>query len=146
MTASTVILDDRLLLRVLLDGAADQLLEHPTYTTGLWYHRLARAIADPGIRGSLTRLVDGDPAGRALVITGALARLPDEVGLLSMRDLGWLMAELVADGVRLNLTSLEALAAAIHLGAEIHLSERGPNPNLIVAAARRGIPVRLVAA
>ncbi|MCU1372654.1 MAG: hypothetical protein JWO77_3848 [Ilumatobacteraceae bacterium] len=47
---------------------------------------------------------------------------------------------------RLNLISVEALAAAIHLDADICMQTPGHNPHLAAAATERGIPVHLVAA
>ncbi len=49
------------------------------------------------------------------------------------------------NGVRLNLMSLAALAAAEQLGAEIWLAIADENPQLIAAAQQRGIRTRLVA-
>lgn len=49
------------------------------------------------------------------------------------------------NAVRLNLMSLEALAAAEQLGAEICLAIADENPQLIAAAQQIGIPARLVA-
>ena len=54
------------------------------------------------------------------------------------------MAQLLQDGVRLNLMSLEALAAAEGQGAEICLAAADENPQLLNAAASRGTPTRLV--
>jgi hypothetical protein len=54
------------------------------------------------------------------------------------------MAQLLEEGVRLNLLSLEALAAAHHQGAELCLAEADQNPQLLAAAAARGTSVRLI--
>ncbi len=70
--------------------------------------------------------------------------LPLSIGLTSLRSLGWHMADLVASGSRLNLLSLEALAAAEHLGAEICLATGDNNPPLCQAADHRGTALRLV--
>jgi hypothetical protein len=87
--------------------------------------------------------------GRAVpgVATSALrsiACLPETVGLISLPELAWPMARLLDEGVRLNLMSLEALAAAEHLGAELCLAAVDENPPLIDAALARGIPTRLL--
>jgi hypothetical protein len=74
----------------------------------------------------------------------SLVELPETIGLVSLRSLGWLMASFIADGLRLNLLSLEALAAAEMLDAEICLAEADNNPTLLDAASRRGVSVRLV--
>jgi hypothetical protein len=70
--------------------------------------------------------------------------LPDTIGLISLRALGWPMAQLVSSGVRLNLMSLEALAAAERLDAELCLAAADENPPLCDAAAMRGVPVRII--
>jgi hypothetical protein len=54
------------------------------------------------------------------------------------------MANLLRTGLRLNLMSLEALAAADHHGAELCLATADENPSLLSAAASRGIPARLI--
>jgi hypothetical protein len=143
---STVLLDDHLLLRVLLDD------EPPTLrpggatiaTTGLWYHRLCRALADDTIIGSMSRRLGAVDDAVATDVVGAVIELPDTVELVSLRELAWPMAELVHTGVRLNLLSLEALAAARQLGAEICLAERDANGPLREAASMLGVDVRTV--
>lgn len=109
-----VLVDDHILLRVLLGDEPTELRPPGTAiaTTGLWYHRLCRALADRAVVGSLSRRLG---AVGQQVASGALAsvvELPEEVELVSLRSLGWPMAELVHTGARLNLLSLEALAAA----------------------------------
>jgi hypothetical protein len=74
----------------------------------------------------------------------AVIELPDTIGLVSLRSLGWPMASLITDGLRLNLLSLEALAAAEMLDAEICMAEADNNPTLLEAASLRGVSVRLV--
>jgi hypothetical protein len=141
-----VIIDDHLLLQVLLGNEPAAL--RPTggelVTTGLWYHRLCRALADRTVTGSMSRSLGDVDAHIATGAVRSVVELPDTIGLVSLRSLGWPMAALIADGVRLNLLSLEALAAAEMLGAEICLAEVDENPTLLVAAAERGIAVRLV--
>lgn len=141
-----VIVDDHILLRILLDDEPRE-LRLPgarAYTTGLWYHRLCRAISNPSVAGVMSRSL-----GRALpnVASSALrsvASLPETVGLLSLRELAWPMARLLEEGVRLNLLSLEALASAEHLDAELCLAAGDENPQLIGAAAARGVNARLI--
>ena len=113
-------------------------------TTGLWYHRLCRAVSNPAVGGALSRRIGrADPSVGAAAL-GAVTALPDAVGLLSLRELAWPMARLLDDGVRLNLLSLEALAAAEHLGAELCLAVVDENPQLLAAARSRGTPTRLI--
>lgn len=141
-----VVVDDHLLLQLLLN-VEPQTFTPPgarVFTTGLWYHRLCRAVASRAGTGALSRsLGQADPvvAGSAV---RAVTSLPETVGLLSLRDLAWPMARLLDGGVRLNLMSLEALAAAKHLGGELCLAAVDENPPLLAAATARGIPTRLV--
>ncbi len=142
---STALLDDHLLLAMLLD-------EHPDLpgsdiaTTGLWYHRLARALTASRVEGAMSgALGDVDQEVSRSVIE-AMSELPDDVQLVSLRTLAGPMARLVADGVRLNLLSLEALAAAEHLDAEICLAEEDLNEPLVAAAIDRDVAIRVVLA
>ena len=50
-----------------------------------------------------------------------LLTLPEEIGLMSLRDLGPSIGRLRSRH-RLNILGMEALAAAIHLEAHVHLS------------------------
>ncbi len=113
-------------------------------TTGLWYHRLCRALADDTIIGSMSRRLGAVDDAVATDVVGAVIELPDIVELVSLRQLAWPMAELVHTGVRLNLLSLEALAAARQLTAEICLAEQDANGPLREAASILGVDVRTV--
>jgi hypothetical protein len=54
------------------------------------------------------------------------------------------MARLLDDGVRLNLLSLEALAAAEQMNAELCLAAVDENPQLLAATHARGTPTKLI--
>ncbi len=141
-----VLVDDHLLLRMLL-GEEPHELRLPgarVYTTGLWYHRLCRAISNRSVTGVMSRTLGrADPAVATSAIRSITA-LPDTIGLLSLRDLAWPMARLLDEGVRLNLMSLEALAAAEHQGAELCLADADENPQLLEVAAARDRPARII--
>ena len=143
---STVLLDDHLLLRVLLDDEPPDL--RPTgatiATTGLWYHRLCRALADHAVVGSMSRRLGTVDDAVAANVVGAVIDLPDTIELVSLRTVGWSMGQLVHAGARLNLLSLEALAAAKHLAAEVCLAEVDDNDPLREAAVVFGVDVRVV--
>lgn len=113
-------------------------------TTGLWYHRLCRALADEKVVGSISRQLGDVDDAVASGVLGTVIDLPDTIELVSLRRLGWSMGELVHSGARLNLLSLEALAAAQQLSAEICLAEVDDNAPLRSAAAAFGITVRTV--
>jgi hypothetical protein len=141
-----VIVDDHLLLQILLDEEPPdfRIPGARIFTTGLWYHRLCRAVSGHEVTGAMSRhLGRADPVVAAST-TGAIIRLPETIGLISLRDLGWPMAQLLRDGVRLNLMSLEALAAAESQRAELCLAAADENPQLLDAARSRGTPARLV--
>lgn len=141
-----VIIDDHLLLRILLNEEPHELRRPGTqvFTTGLWYHRLCRAVGSREVTGALSRsLGRADPAVATSAVRAAMA-LPDSIGLLSLRELAWPMARLLDGGVRLNLMSLEALAAAEHQDAELCLAAIDENPQLLAAARARGTPARLI--
>jgi hypothetical protein len=143
-----VVVDDHLLLRILLDDEPSELRlgGGRIATTGLWYHRLGRALADTTITGTMSQsLGDADPQLAAAAVE-AVTELPETISLTSLRSLAWPMANLVAHGERLNLLSLEALAAAQHLGAELCLAAADENPPLVEAARRHDVSVRVVMA
>jgi len=143
---SIVLVDDHVLLRVLLDD------EPPTLrpagaaiaTTGLWYHRLCRALADKSVVGSMSRRLGAVDDAVASKVVGAVVDLPDTVELVSLRMLGWPMGQLIHAGARLNLMSLEALGAARHLSAEVCLADADDNLPLRAAATEFGVVVRTI--
>lgn len=141
-----VVIDDHLLLRILLGDEPAELRPRggTISTTGLWYHRLCRALADQTVTGAMSRSLGHVEAQTAAGAVRAIIELPESIGLTSLRSLSWPMASLISSGVRLNLMSLEALAAAEHLGAEICLAAADHNPALHDAAKQRGVPLRLV--
>jgi hypothetical protein len=146
VTDSRIVVDDHLLLRILLDDEPPELRPGAAQilTTGPWYHRLCRSIGDRTVIGVFSReLGRADPVIAAAAIE-AVTSLPDSIGLVSLRELAWPMARLVDEGVRLNLMSLEALAAAEHLDAELCLARVDENPPLLAAAQARGRATRLL--
>jgi hypothetical protein len=141
-----VIVDDHLLLQILLDEEPPNLRVPGAliFTTGLWYHRLCRAVSVNEVTGAMSRRLGRADPVVAAAAAGAITTLPETIELLSLRELAWPMAQLLQDGFRLNLMSLEALAAAESQGAELCLAAADDNPQLLDAAASRGTPARLV--
>lgn len=141
-----VIVDDHLLLRILIDDEPPDLRAPGArvLTTGIWYHRLCRAVSNPAVTGALSRRLGRSEPAIARSAAQAITMLPADIALTSLRDLAWPMAELLADGVRLNLLALEALAAADRHGAELCLAATDRNPDLLAAASSRGISARLI--
>ncbi|MGH9069970.1 MAG: hypothetical protein ACRDX8_02075 [Acidimicrobiales bacterium] len=147
MSERCLVVDDHLLLRILMRDEPPGLFANGparVCTTGLFYHRLCRATSNPRAEGSLSRQLGSADPWPAAAALRAVAVLPDTVGLASLRELAWPMARLLADGVRLNLLGLEALAASEHYGAELCLAPLNTNPQLLSAAAARGVATRLV--
>lgn len=91
-------------------------------TTGLWYHRMCRAVSDDKVIGSMSRRLGAVDDAVAADVLSASSTFPTTSHWYSLRTVGWPMGELVHVGARLNLLSLEALAAARHLSAEICLA------------------------
>lgn len=141
-----LLLDDHLLLRVLLDDEPASLRPHGAViaTTGLWYHRLCRAVADEAVIGSMSRRLGAVDEAVAVDVLNAVIDLPDNIELISLRTVGWPMGELVHAGARLNLLSLEALAAARHLSADICLAAVDDNAPLRTTAKNIGVSVRTI--
>lgn len=109
------------------------------YTSGLWYHRLCRALA-LSAGGALSSRLARLPEGAALRVIGTCRELPEDIGLVSLRDLAWPMATLVGRE-RLNLIALEALVAAQALRATVCVWEGDQGPRLRAAADALGVPV-----
>lgn len=146
MRDKRVVVDDHLLLRILLDDEPRELRPGGgrVFTTGLWYHRLCRSVGDRAVVGVFSRALGrADPPVAAAAIQAVTSLLPS-IDLVSLRDLAWPMARLLDDGVRLNLMSLEALAAAEHLEAELCLAVADENPPLLAAAKARSTTVRFL--
>ena len=141
-----VVVDDHLLLEVLLDEEPPDLRAGGgrLFTTGLWYHRLCRALGSDAVVGAMSRRLGRAGPAVAASAVRAMTTLPETIGVTSLRDLAWPMAQLVGEGVRLNLLSLEALAAADHLHAQLCLGAADDNPPLAAVAASRGSPVRII--
>lgn len=143
-----VLVDDHLLLAVLLGREPTTLRrsEAGIATTGLWYHRLCRAVTDSTVVGSMSRRLSGLAPAVASAAIGSVVRLPADIEMVSLRELGWPMAKLLSGGLRLNLLSLEAVAAARVIDAEICLAEADRNEALMDAARTLGLCVRTIRA
>jgi hypothetical protein len=136
-TASTLLLDDRLLIEELLVGLAWGRRRRPDLsTTSYWYFRGCRA-AVAGAGGHLSgpfRQLGAAQQERAIL---SLLQLRDDIGLPDPRAVAPVMAELSRTHPQLNLLNLEAGAAALVLGAVVWLSPRaatGVLPEVLDAA------------
>ena len=125
----TVVLDDHL-LRDWMVGRDPALLRavagEEVATTNLWYARLCKSAAR-ATGGAL--LADWEPDKRRALIAGLVA-LPDDIGIVPMRELAWSMGELVADHSGLSTLGAEAVAAAMRLDGRLLVSSRDDGPGV----------------
>lgn len=131
------LVDDKVLSGLLQGRTAPQL--HPdqaVYTTGCWYVRLCQAALSPTVSGVLSGTFTELPPRLRSRAMESLLELPAEIGLVSMRALAPLIGQLRRRHRKLNLLSIEALAAALHLGAEVCLGT--PSPPLQAALIAEG--------
>lgn len=128
-------------LSAILRGRAPPDLGVEVFTTGCWYVRLCRAVLRAsGQTGALSSPFAAlPPATRARAVK-RLLDLPDAIGLLSLRELAPSMGQL-RQRHELNLLGLEALAAAVRLGADVILSARSPRLEAALHAEGCGVIV-----
>jgi hypothetical protein len=136
----TQLLDDQLLSRI-LRGAAPPRRRTPVFTTGYWYVRLCHAVLGAADRtGVLSGPFAALPqSGRERALR-SLLELPESIGLLSLRDLGPLIGQ-QRNRHDLNILGMEALAAAVHLGADVYLSASSPRLEAALQAEGRRVTV-----
>lgn len=141
-----VVIDDHL-LRDLLAGRRgvdlDGLGSSGVATTGLWLFRLCSSFADPRVAGKLSAPVASLPEELRAAFRAQLVALPEDMRVLSLRELAWPMAELQVRhrlaGRGLSTVMAEALAAAHALDGAIAVSRHDVGPNLRAAAKADGI-------
>lgn len=136
------LIDDQLLWAVLRGQPPRVLASKELYTTGCWYVRLCQAVLGARARtgvlsGPFVDLPD-EMRNRALV---AVLELPDDIGLLSLCELGPAIAQL-RQGHPLNILSIEALAAATHLQANVYLSATSPQLEQALRSAKLSVKVK----
>jgi hypothetical protein len=120
----TQIIDDRLLGAVLRGGAPPK-RRADVFTTGCFYVRLCQAVLSSSAKGVLSIPLDALPPSTRDRALAALLQLPDEIGLVSLRELAPLIVQLRARH-DLNNLGMEVLAAAVHLDAAVYLSAHSP--------------------
>lgn len=135
------LVDDQWLSRILRDGRPAE-LDGDIFTTGCWYLRLCQAVLRRDARtGRLSGPFRDLPESRRAQALRAVLDLPPSIGLVSLRDLAPLIGQL-RQRHDLNLLASEALAAAVHLDASVHLS--APAPRLMAALGQEGRAVEVV--
>lgn len=113
------------------------------FTTGYWYVRLCQAVLAPVARGVLSAPFVGLPPRERERALTALLELPDDVGLLSLRELAPTIGRL-RQVHALNALGSEVVAASVHLTASVLLS--APSPRLEEALKHEGRRVRVTRA
>jgi hypothetical protein len=131
---SIALVDDQILGAVLRGSTPRTLRRVDLATTGCWYVRLCQAVLGtterPGVlSGPFAEL----PAGLRERAVAAVLELPEDITLISLRELATDMGRLRRRHA-LNILATEALAAAIHLEAEVVFST--PSPRLQSALER----------
>lgn len=121
----TQIIDDQLLGAV-LRGAAPPKRRADVFTTGYFYVRLCQAVLSSSAMGVLSTPFDVLPTATRERAIAALLELPEEIGLVSLRELAPLIGRLRARH-DLNILGMEVLAAAVHLDADVYLSAHSPH-------------------
>ncbi len=143
---TSFVIDDHLLRDILttertpdLDGVAPD----GVATTGLWLFRLCSSLADPTVAGKLSAPVSGLQADAIARFLAQLTALPEDIEVLSLRQLSWSMATLQQRhreaGRPMSVAMIEALASAHHLDAGIAVSKYDIGPSLRAAAEADGI-------
>ncbi len=141
----TLVVDEQLLSIVLRgDELPAELRSDSTIaTTGYWYIRLCQAVLGVADRpGTLAGPFTVLPPGRREQALAAMLELPEEIGLVSLRELGPVIGRLRARH-QLNILGVEALAAAVYLDATVALSAR--SPRLEDALRAEGMAFHIVA-
>ena len=96
------------------------------YTTGYFYVRLCQAVlrssVATGVLSAPFASLPGELHARAM---RSLLELPEEIGLVSLRELAPVIGQLRARH-HLNILGMEVLAAAVYLSADVYLSVSSP--------------------
>jgi len=138
---TVALIDDQLLGAVLRGQPPRVLASKELYTTGYWYVRLCQAVVGAqGRTGVLSRPFVDLPDELRERALAAVLELPADIGLLSLRELGPTIAQL-RQHHQLNILSIEALASATRLQANVHLS--APSPQLEQALRSAGLKVKV---
>ncbi len=139
---SAALVDDQVLSDVLRGATPRPLRRADLFTTGYWYVRLCQAVLGrsnaPGVLSAPFLNLPNEFRERAMA---AVMELPEEIGLISLRELAPLIGGLRRHHV-LNILGMEALAAAKRLDAKVFLS--GPSPRLEAALAFEDLSVQFL--
>lgn len=124
-----IVIDDQLLLAVLSDTASADMTatvaNGEVFTTGSWYYRLGRAITAGTGTGSLSGRFQALEDSVRQRVRASLEDLPDEIGLLSLRNVVPVMQALTVTRP-LNFLNAEALGAALLLDGSLVVTVDAP--------------------
>ncbi len=139
---TVALIDDQLLGEVLRDHRPRRLGRAAVYTTGYWYVRLCQAVLGAqnrhGVLSGPFEELSADLRERAMT---ALLELPEQIGLVSLRELAPQIGQL-RQRHDLNILGIEALAAAKYLDATVHLSASAPRLEAALRRERLRVEVR----
>lgn len=136
------LIDDQILSQVLRNRTPRVLAPKTLYTTGYWYVRLCQAVLNAQDRtGVLSRPFAELPTPLRDRAIKTVLELPEEIGIVSLRELGPSIARLRQDH-QLNILTIEALAAAIHLDANVYIS--APSPRLQNALPQHRLKAKIL--
>lgn len=124
-----IVIDDQLLLAVLSDTASADMTatvaNGEVFTTGSWYYRLGRAVTAGTGTGSLSGRFQALEDSVRQRVRASLEDLPDEIGLLSLRNVVPVMQALTVTRP-LNFLNAEALGAALLLDGSLVVTVDAP--------------------
>ncbi len=135
------LLDDGHLSAVLRGIGLADLDGRELFTTGCWYVRLCQAVLG-GRRasGTLCGPFASLPDSLRSRATAAVMQLPNDIGLVSLRQLAPVIGQLRQDH-SLNVLGMEALAAASYLRADVFLKTESPKLQAALALEHLAVQV-----
>ena len=134
------LVDDQLLGRV-IRGDSPPHRRSQVFTTGYWYVRLCQAVlSSDNVRGVLSGPFPSLPSPARDKAVRALLELPEEIGLVSLRELAPVIGQL-RNRHDLNILGMEVLAAAVHLEANVYLSAPAPRLQEALLRESRGAEI-----
>lgn len=140
----TLLVDDQVLAGLLRGRSILGPVRQPVFTTGYWYVRLCLAVGRQA-GGRLSNPIAALPRHQREAATTSVLRLPREIALLSLRQLGSIISSQAERHSRMNILTREALAAAVHLHATVVLAEGNENPALLAGLQVEGLEATVVA-
>lgn len=131
------VVDDQCLSLILRGNSIAELEGCSVFTTGYWYFRLCQAYFRSTSSGVLSRPYKDLAEPERSQAERRLLRLPDDIGLVSLRELAPSMAKLTVNYPTINLLAREALAASLFLDAKVVLVTEFPTLEAALAAEHR---------